>query len=67
MTYTPKLNLMSTKLFILLKTVYVLPSVPGFTQALKSRVSGVSIRAEAAASRPSALALRAFVSLLPFL
>lgn len=47
--------------------VYVLPSVPGFTHDLKSRVCGESISAEAATSRPSALALRAFVSLLPFL
>jgi len=48
-------------------TIYLLPSVPGFTHALKFRVCGVFINAEAAPSRPSALALRAFDSLLPFL
>lgn len=47
--------------------VYALPSTPGFTHCFKSSVCGVSISAEAATSRPSALALRAFVSLLPFL
>lgn len=52
---------------MLFHLVYALPSTPGFTQCLRSSVCGVSINAEAAPSRPSALALRAFVSLLPFL
>lgn len=47
--------------------VYTLPSTPCFTHCPKSSVCGVSISAVAATSRPSALALRAFVSLLPFL